>query len=181
MFDPLPEDLANMQLMMLNMDPPRHTKLRSLVSKGFTPVRIQAIERHVREVCAKIVDAVAGEVEHAGKRLRIAAARGRENGERVLILIRPETLELTASANGAGAAANTLTGEVVTHTFLGPVTRVKVISPSSELIADLPTARAEALPPGARVTAHVPADTARLLSLPEDHAETAAAIAEEEL
>jgi cholest-4-en-3-one 26-monooxygenase len=48
-----------MQLMMLNMDPPRHTKLRALVSRGFTPVRIQAIERHVRDVCARIVDRIA--------------------------------------------------------------------------------------------------------------------------
>src|SRR3954467_3835329 len=50
---------------------------------------------------AHIVDGTAGEVEHAGIRLRIAEARGRTNGERVLILIRPEALELQASGNGA--------------------------------------------------------------------------------
>jgi len=59
LFDPLPEDLESMQLMMLNMDPPRHTKLRGLVNKGFTPVRIAQIEVHVREICKRIIDAVA--------------------------------------------------------------------------------------------------------------------------
>jgi putative spermidine/putrescine transport system ATP-binding protein len=130
---------------------------------------------------ATVVDGGLGEVEHGGVRLTVEAARGRATGERVLVLVRPETLQLTATTNGAAADANTLTGEVLTHTFLGPVTRVKVVGPGAELIADLPTARAEALPPGARVTAHVPADTARLLTLPEDHAAAAAAIAEEEL
>ena len=49
---------------------------------------------------AQIVDGAAGEVEHAGRRLRIDAARGRTNGERVLILIRPEALELQAAGTG---------------------------------------------------------------------------------
>jgi putative spermidine/putrescine transport system ATP-binding protein len=128
-----------------------------------------------------IVDSGRGEVEHGGVRLTVDAARGRPIGERVLVLVRPETLELTASTNGAGGAANTLAGEVVTHTFLGPVTRVKVVGPGSELIADLSTSRAEALPPGARVTARVPSDTARLLSLPDDQAAAAAAITEDAL
>ena len=38
--DPWPEQ----RLMMLNMDPPEHTKLRKLVNKGFTP-RMIAISR----------------------------------------------------------------------------------------------------------------------------------------
>jgi hypothetical protein len=58
---------------------------------------------------------------------------------------------------------------------------VKVVGPGAELIADLPTARAEALPPGARVTAHVPPDTSRLLSLPEDLSAATAAIAADTL
>jgi cholest-4-en-3-one 26-monooxygenase len=44
---------------MLNMDPPRHTKLRGLVNRGFTPVRVAQLERHVREICARILDNVA--------------------------------------------------------------------------------------------------------------------------
>ena len=54
-----PEDLANMQMMMLNMDPPRHTKQRSLINKGFTPRMVVQLEPHIREITTKIIDAVA--------------------------------------------------------------------------------------------------------------------------
>ena len=59
LFDPPPEDLGNMQLMMLNMDPPKHTKLRSLVNRGFTPHQIGKLEPHVRDICNRIIDRVA--------------------------------------------------------------------------------------------------------------------------
>jgi putative spermidine/putrescine transport system ATP-binding protein len=115
---------------------------------------------------AYIADGAAGEVEHAGKRLRIDAARGRSNGERVLILIRPETLELQAAGNGA-VNGNTLTAEVVTQTFLGPVTRLKM---TGGLIADMSTSRASALPVGAKVVAQVPTEGVQLLLLADDEA-----------
>src|SRR5690242_5525314 len=113
---------------------------------------------------AQVVDGASGEVEHSGKRLRIDAARGRTNGERVLILIRPETLDLQAAGNGA-VNGNTLTAEVVTQTFLGPVTRLKM---TGGLIADMSTARASALPVGANVVAQVPAEGVQLLTLADD-------------
>jgi len=112
-----------------------------------------------------IVDPATGEIDHGGVSLRVDAARGRERGERVLVLVRPESLELTAATNGGAAGENVLAGEVITQTFLGPVTRLKVVGPAADLIADLPTARAEALPIGSRVSARVPAEGARLLSL----------------
>jgi cholest-4-en-3-one 26-monooxygenase len=56
LFDNEPEDLSQIQLMMVNMDPPRHTKLRMLVNKGFTPRVMTALEPHVREICRRIVD-----------------------------------------------------------------------------------------------------------------------------
>jgi cholest-4-en-3-one 26-monooxygenase len=58
-FDPAPEDLAQMQLMMVNMDPPKHTKLRSLVNKGFTPRMIARLEPRLRAITTTILDAVA--------------------------------------------------------------------------------------------------------------------------
>ncbi len=115
-----------------------------------------------------VADPATGRIEHGGTSLRVDAAQGRSRGERVLVLIRPETLELTAATNGADGGENMLGGEVVTHTFLGPVTRVKVVGPGSDLIADLPTARAGALPPGSRVVARVPAEDARVLTLAAD-------------
>jgi putative spermidine/putrescine transport system ATP-binding protein len=114
---------------------------------------------------ATIVDGSSGEVEHAGTKLRLDAARGRTAGERVLVLIRPELLELQANGNGATASPNTLSGEVVTQTFLGPVTRLKV---TGGLICDMSTARAAALPVGSHVVAQVPADGVQLLTLPDE-------------
>jgi cholest-4-en-3-one 26-monooxygenase len=56
----MPADgLAVIRTIMLNMDPPQHTKYRRLVSTGFTPRMISALEPHVREITRKIVDRVA--------------------------------------------------------------------------------------------------------------------------
>jgi len=115
---------------------------------------------------ATVVDTSIGGVEHGGVELRLVEARSRRHGERVLVLIRPESLELTAMQNGHVEGANGVGGEVISHTFLGSVTRLKVRGPGGELIADMATARAEALPVGSRVFAHVPSEGARLLSLP---------------
>jgi cytochrome P450 len=50
---------AGYDLMMLNMDPPRHTKLRNLVSKGFTPKMVRAMEPHIRDITNAIIDKIA--------------------------------------------------------------------------------------------------------------------------
>src|SRR5436305_2131874 len=50
---------------------------------------------------AQILDGGSGHVDFSGSRLQIDEARGRRVGERVLILIRPESLELEAATNGA--------------------------------------------------------------------------------
>jgi cholest-4-en-3-one 26-monooxygenase len=60
----LPEDgLAFTRMIMLNMDPPQHTKYRRLVSKGFTPKIVEAMEPHVRTIANDIIDRVAGRGE----------------------------------------------------------------------------------------------------------------------
>jgi putative spermidine/putrescine transport system ATP-binding protein len=109
---------------------------------------------------------VDGGVQHAGTTLRIAEAQNRARGERVLVLVRPETVEVDR-ANGGGGA-NTLIGDVVTQTFLGPVTRLKILGDGVDVIADVPTQKALSLPVGTRVVAVLPAEGARLLSLKED-------------
>ncbi len=115
---------------------------------------------------ATVLDGTTGEVEHSGLRLQVDAARGRRTGERVLVLIRPESLELEARTDGV--PPNSFTGEVLTQTFLGPVTRVKVTGTGTSLIADMSTARAAALPVGAQVVARIPSQGAKLISLPDD-------------
>src|SRR5213078_3786148 len=94
---------------------------------------------------AVVVDSERGEVEHGGTRLIVDAARGRTKRERVLVLVRPELLELEPSTDSTGGD-NTLTGEVLTLTFLGSVTRLKILSREAELIADVVTARVDSLP-----------------------------------
>jgi putative spermidine/putrescine transport system ATP-binding protein len=122
----------------------------------------------MNRLAAAVVDGGTGEIEHAGTRLTVDAARGRANGERVLVLVRPELLELEPSTNGGGE--NTLAGEVITHTFLGSVTRLKIYGQETEYIADVPTARVDSLPIGTRVTARVPSAGTRLLSLADEPA-----------
>jgi cholest-4-en-3-one 26-monooxygenase len=60
----LPEDgLTFIRMIMLNMDPPQHTKYRRLVSKGFTPKIVQTMEPHVRTMANDIIDRVAARGE----------------------------------------------------------------------------------------------------------------------
>ena len=47
------------ELMMLNQDPPQHTRLRNLVARGFTPKVMKGLEPHIREATRQIVDRVA--------------------------------------------------------------------------------------------------------------------------
>ncbi len=56
----MPEDaMAVIRTILINMDPPQHTKYRRLVSTGFTPKMIAALEPHVREITRGIIDRVA--------------------------------------------------------------------------------------------------------------------------
>ncbi|MFC4112523.1 cytochrome P450 [Nonomuraea zeae] len=64
LFDELPEDqIALQRLMMLNQDPPEHTRRRSLVNRGFTPRTIGALEQHIRDICDDLLDKCSGEVD----------------------------------------------------------------------------------------------------------------------
>jgi cytochrome P450 family 142 subfamily A polypeptide 1 len=45
--------------MMIDTDPPQHTRRRKLVNAGFTPRRIAALEANARRVCDELIDAVA--------------------------------------------------------------------------------------------------------------------------
>ena len=114
---------------------------------------------------ATVADAESGTVELGGRRIPVQAARGRRAGERVLVLVRPETLEVEPSADGAAEGA--LPGEVVSHVFLGATTRVRMASGDRELSADVPSSRAGSLPVGSRVSARFAPETARILELPD--------------
>lgn len=65
---PAPEDSYQLALMMLTMDPPRHTALRALVSRGFTPRHVARLNRNAAEIARAILDDVLdrGECEFVG-------------------------------------------------------------------------------------------------------------------
>jgi cytochrome P450 len=50
------EDLAYVRRMMLNMDPPEHTRLRRMLSRSFTPRAVAALEDQIAGHARRIVD-----------------------------------------------------------------------------------------------------------------------------
>jgi cytochrome P450 len=55
---PSPEDSYQLSLIMLTMDPPRHTALRALVSRGFTPRQVSRLTARMADMAREIVDDV---------------------------------------------------------------------------------------------------------------------------
>ena len=53
------EEMLPQREIMLNMDPPVHTKNRRLVNMGFSPKVLNKAELHIRDLAREIVDAVA--------------------------------------------------------------------------------------------------------------------------
>jgi methyl-branched lipid omega-hydroxylase len=62
-----PEDMSQLTAIrsMISTDPPKHTKLRSVVNRGFTPRMVAKAEESVRRRARQIVDTIApkGEIE----------------------------------------------------------------------------------------------------------------------
>ncbi|MER6946949.1 cytochrome P450 [Nonomuraea sp. NPDC000554] len=57
LFEEMPEEQRALQrMMMLNQDPPEHSRRRSLVNRGFTPRTIGALEQHIRDICDDLLD-----------------------------------------------------------------------------------------------------------------------------
>src|ERR1700677_818008 len=52
------DELAQQSLMMLNMDPPLHTRYRRLVNKGFTPRMVRDLEQSIHRSADAIIDQV---------------------------------------------------------------------------------------------------------------------------
>ncbi|HEX3795686.1 MAG TPA: cytochrome P450 [Acidimicrobiales bacterium] len=52
------DEIAQQSLMMLNMDPPLHTRYRRLVNKGFTPRMVRDLEESIHQAADSIIDTV---------------------------------------------------------------------------------------------------------------------------
>ncbi len=57
-FELADEEIAQQGLMMLNMDPPLHTRYRRLVNKGFTPRMVRDLEQSIHRSTDAIIDQV---------------------------------------------------------------------------------------------------------------------------
>jgi len=59
-----PEDLPSpwreVELHLLNQDPPEHTRLRALVHKAFTPTRVRALKSRIQHYTSELLDQMAG-------------------------------------------------------------------------------------------------------------------------
>ncbi len=53
------DDDAGTGALMLNQDPPRHTQLRKLVNRGFTPRQVAKLEPRVRAIVGRLLDRAA--------------------------------------------------------------------------------------------------------------------------
>ncbi len=51
-----PEGPADDEHLLINIDPPRHTKLRKIVNRGFTPRQVAVLEPRVREIVVGLLD-----------------------------------------------------------------------------------------------------------------------------
>jgi len=58
-----PEALRYVRQMMLNMDPPEHSRLRRLLTKSFTPRAVAQLEDRIREPARTIVARAVGDAE----------------------------------------------------------------------------------------------------------------------
>lgn len=54
----VPLDVQRMQ--MISMDPPRHDRMKALVTKAFTPDRVAEHESHIKQIITGVLDGVAG-------------------------------------------------------------------------------------------------------------------------
>ncbi|WP_330271094.1 cytochrome P450 [Lentzea sp. NBC_00516] len=59
--DPLPADLAYVQRMMLNQDPPEHSRLRRMLTRAFTPRAVALLEDRIRANAREIVAGLSGD------------------------------------------------------------------------------------------------------------------------
>ncbi|WP_394613945.1 cytochrome P450 [Lentzea sp. JNUCC 0626] len=59
--DPQPADLAYVQRMMLNQDPPSHSRLRRMLTQAFTPRAVALLESRIRANALEIVSSLSGD------------------------------------------------------------------------------------------------------------------------
>jgi len=125
----------------------------------------------MNRVCGSVAPGGAGLVDADGAMLPVEEAAQLPAGRRVVVLIRPESIELETQGTDV-APQRPLAGRVTAHTFLGAVTRLSIQTPVASIFADIPTTRALALGIGTAVTLGWDPAAPRLINLADDESST---------
>lgn len=125
-----------------------------------------------------VLESAAGGIfKNTGHTLRVPAMPDLRDGERVLILVRPEEVALhTANQNGsehyATPSDNQIEGTIELRTFLGPFTRFHVrVNADTILTADIPSQQAREFAVAENVLVSFPATACQVLALESKGAE----------
>ena len=155
---------------------------RGAIEEVGTPTQIYA-EPHtaftagfigaMNEITVKVIRASDGLVQRNGRTVTVAGATGVADGQRGLLLVRPEQLEPVGPSNVALNGDLTLRGTVEVQTFLGATTRLLIResaasaegSPATKLLAvDVPSANAGRWPAGSQLEVRIPVGTSRVIA-----------------
>ncbi|REE98918.1 cytochrome P450 [Thermomonospora umbrina] len=141
---------------MINMDDPRHARLRRIVSRAFTPRMLARIEADVRAAAARIVDDVLAEgprdfVEQVAARLPvhvICAMLGIPERTRPYVLRRVDAMTAYAGVRGSLARPRTLrllAGNLRAiadlHVLMARLGRARRAEPADDLVSALVNAQ----------------------------------------
>jgi putative spermidine/putrescine transport system ATP-binding protein len=110
--------------------------------------------------------------------LHILPAQNLHDGDRVLVIVRPEEISIQETSEGvdyyANGAGNHIAGIIELRTFLGPFTRFHVrINESTTLTSDIPSQQARDYYVAQHVVLSFPPNACQVLPLDKDAVELA--------
>jgi cholest-4-en-3-one 26-monooxygenase len=144
-------NLEQQRLMMLNMDPPMHTRYRRLVNKGFTPKMVRDLHAHIKMFADQIIDSVcekgsADFVEEISAELPllvIAEILGVPHEDRRMVfdwsnrMIGSEDPEYQVSPEASGEAA------MAVYAYADELSARKRVTPTADVVSVLLDAEVE--------------------------------------
>lgn len=146
-----PDDLEMSRLMMLNMDPPEHAKLRKLVNRGFTPRRIRELQEVLARRATTIVDDVIDQgrcdmVEAVAAELplqAIAEFLGVPQEDRHLVfkwsntMIGSDDPEYASEKDASGQTAETMAASAELYAYAQALAEDRRANPRDDIVSDL--------------------------------------------
>ena len=146
-----PTDLEMSRMMMLNMDPPEHAKLRKLVNRGFTPKRIRELQEVLARRATTIVDDVIDQgrcdmVETVAAELplqAIAEFLGVPQEDRHLVfkwsntMIGSDDPEYASEKDASGQTAETMAASAELYAYAQGLAEDRRANPRDDIVSDL--------------------------------------------